>query len=51
MEYLPTILSTRTNFVWAYLTMHIVPETWLSASHAKQLQEGMQQNKTLDKIT
>ena len=30
---------------------HIVPETWLSASHAKQLQEGMQQNKTLDKIT
>ena len=49
------ILSTGTNFVWASLGTvsldHIIPETWPSASHTKQLQEGMQQNKTQDKIT
>jgi len=28
-----------------------MPETWPSASQAKQLQEGMQQNRKTDKIT
>ena len=30
---------------------HIMPETWPSASHTKQLQEGKQLIKTPDKIT
>jgi len=30
---------------------HIMPGTWPSASHTKQLQENIQQNKTPAKIT